>query len=419
MARLFFKTAIVLGLLASCKTQKTQKPSKGEASTGVVSGVFDNDNNMLLAVPTDIGGLTPPQGAKTEGSLQDEVNQNAVNSLGLSGADPVSSRNIEEILYQCYTQDSEFVAEGWYFYARIMSNGEKVKDFQSQKVDRCNQMQLTLKTLDINRTYTVKAAFYWQSEDKKTTIVWYEGETRPFKPRDENRALVLRKLRMDQKLNVDVEKSAKDKCIDREYLWNGQTCLDKYVGISFVHADYTDYGDPEAEKSRKCLTLGSSGSAFIGECRFSITQRVKPKLTNVQRIPKTFKPMDGELGWFTLRFDTGNDTRGEYCLAARRVSTGHTVAIQEPCGDPKLPPAEKFLWNLIPLNTADQGGRDAFKIVSQADGQVTCLSAPPEEGTIARGAAIRDGAPIRLTPCNIQDENIKNSQPIQFWTAGD
>ena len=401
-----------------CKTQKNLKKDDSSTSTSSsVSGTFDQNNQVVIPAPQEIKGLSLNN---LVGDPNVQSTASSVNALGLTGAPPVSSRGIEEIIYKCFSHDSDFVAEGWFFYAKILSNGESIKDIDSQKVDRCDQMQLTLSNLDVNRTYQIYAEFYWKSADGKTTIVYYDGQTSNFKPSDQNRTLTLRKRITSQKVNVELEKSEKDKCIARDYLWNGYACLDSFFGVSFVNADYTDLADPTAPRSRKCLTVGAQGSAFIQECRYNISQNVRPQLMNVERIPVEFKPMDGELGWFSLYFDTGTDGRPPFCLTARKTTGNQYVVLQEACQDPKLPPRASQLWNLIPLGTGDMGsGRDSFKLVSQAFGQTLCLSSPPEARSIAKGPAIRDGAPIRLTPCTGVNENILISQPIQFHKAGD
>lgn len=406
-------TAIAL-TMAGCKANRSRNINKPLAF-----GVFDENGNVLINVPQDLSGFKPANFKSNSTVDPQTLNRSVVQGLGLT-APPVSTEGIEEIIYRCFSHDSNFVAEGWYFYAQLLSNGKVIKDFQSQKVDKCNQMQLTLQTLDRNRTYVVKAMFFWQSEDQKTTIVWYEGETQPFKPRDQNRTLVLQKLKLDQKLNVDVEKSEKDKCIDREYLWNGLRCLDGFFGISFVHADNTDYADSEAPRDRKCMTIGAGGFAVMYECNYSVSQRLKPRLINVQKVPQTFKTLDGELGWFLLLFDSGNNAQTEYCLAAKRAQSGDPIVVREPCSDPAsgFPPAH-HLWNLIPLAPGDQAARDSFKIVTQFDNSVRCLSVPAEVGSVSPGPSIRSGAPIKLTDCNSSDENILSSQPIQFWGAAD
>ena len=396
-------------LMLGCKANKSRN-----LNAPLPTGTF-NDGTVLIPVPKDLAGFVPPEGANLKSSLSSS-GFDAIKGLGLA-APPVSSEGIEEIIYRCYDDEDDFIAEGWYFYAQLLSNGKVLKDFETQSVNKCGQMQLTLKTLARNRTYVVKAAFYWQSPNKKTTIVWYEGETKPFKPDDRDMSLVLAKLRTDQKVNVDVDKSEKDKCILENYLWTGLRCLNGYFGVSFVHADYTDYADAEAPKRRKCLDLrGSTG--VLSECNFSIHQRLRPRLVSIQDVPESFKTLDGELGWFQLYFDSGpNGT--PYCLAATLAPSGSPMIMRELCADPKSFPPAHQLWNLIPLSAGDGAARNAFKLVSQFDNSVRCISVPAEQGSVTPGPSIRSGAAVRLTPCNTSDNFVRESQPIQFWGADD
>lgn len=413
MIKIRWFLALLMSLYAinACKSTRSSKV----AEINGISGVFDENGSVRIPVPEDLKGFKPPVGSKTKSSI--EMGQiSAVKGLGLT-AGPVTSEGIEEITYQCFDYASDFIMEGWFFYAELLSNGKVIKDFNAQSVNGCKQMQLTLKTLDRNKTYVVKAAFYWQSEDKKTTIVWYEGETKPFNPRDQDRTLVLAKLRIDQEVNVEVEKSEKDKCKQQDYLWSGLRCLNGFFGVSFLHADYSDYADAEAPKKRKCLDLSSS-SAVMTECNYSVQQRLRPRLVSVQQIPKNVKALNGELGWFQLLFDSGPNG-APYCLSATIGTGGGATVIREACADANTFPPARQLWNLVPMGVGDKTAHDTFKLVSQFDNTVKCISVPPEPGAVSTGPSIRSGAPVKLTDCEIKDANVVKSQGIQFWGAED
>ena len=398
-SRIAYALFIVLGV--SCRTT-SERDGLGPDPLAKVS-TFNARDEITISVPSELQGLVP----RTRSSQAKVKPPPGLQGLGL--VRPVTSSGVESILVKCFRNDSEFIADNWFFYAELEADGEIQKSFSKEKVDKCNEMQIALKTLDRTKTYIVRASFYWESEDGRQTIVWYEGETKPFKPRDQNRALVLQKLRQDQTLNVDLEKTPKERCMLAEYLWNGQRCLDGFNAISFEHTDRTDYSSSGNPRQRKCLQIQASGQAVQSECRYSSDQMVRTKLHGTQELP------DREFGWFVIEFD-GKVPR---CLTASRdTGGGDPLLRREACrfktsGGTQIPVREQ-LFTLVETLAGDGGGRDTFRIANLADRTSRCISVPPIRGDISGVAPLHDGAPVRLTPCNTRDQNVQRSQFVNF-----
>lgn len=395
-------------LFPSCKTaEKKSRINSGEGQ--ITGGVFNDQGVVNIKVPTDINGFTPPSGLST-----DSVSSPQVEGLTLTGNKPISSKGIEEIEVKCFTKDSLFVADNWYFYAELRSGGRAIKDYASKEVDKCNEMQLDLKTLDKTQTYEVEASFFWQSKDRKVTIVWYEGKTKPFKPSDVNISLVLEKLRVNQTVDVDVEKSEKDQCIYQKYLWNGKRCLDGYNSLVFAHADLTDYAqaaDIAGSRNRKCMQIGDGGLAVQYDCNYKAHQRIMTRLHGQQKLIKDLPPK--EYGWFTMQFDAG-----KMCLQVQIDPAGKDpYLVQAPC-DEEVPRSDQ-LFTLVETLVGDAGARNSFRIMNQADGTPRCVSIPPEKGDKTGVAPLRNNAPVRLTPCSTKDPNARTSQFIRFVDVTD
>lgn len=391
----------LLTILGACKTG--QKKNDGQGSD-LYGGVFDNDGRVNIKVPQDLKGFVPPNGARTDSNSSPEI----LSGLSLSAA-PQSTDGIEEIISKCFRNDSQFIAEGWYFYAELRSSGKVIKDYNSREVNRCNEMQLELKTLERNSNYEVVASFYWQSKDKKTTIVWYEGKTKVFKPSDRNINLVLQKLRVDQIVDVDIELGEKDRCIKKKYLWNGKRCLDGFNSISFTHADLSDYSHEAkvaGSRQRKCLQIGDQGFAVQYDCHYKNTQLVKTKLHGSQDLNKDLPPT--EYGWFTMQFESG-----EMCLQVQADPAGQEpYLVPMPC-DTEIPRSDQ-LFTLVETTVGDAGARNSFRIMNQNDGTARCVSIPPEKGDLTGVQPLRNGAPVRLTPCATNNPNVRKSQFVRF-----
>lgn len=393
----------------ACKTsdKKTSLTQLGET----YGGVFDNNGRVKIKVPIELSGFTPSSGLRTHAEATPTLDGlNLANAAGK----PVSTQGIEEVITKCFTHDSEFIAENWYFYVELRASGKVVRDYNSREVSKCNEMQLELKTLEKNTTYEVIAQFFWQSQDQKMTIVWYEGKTQPFKPSDRNISLVLEKLRTDQVVDVEVEKTEKERCVLRNYLWNGQRCLDGFNALSFGHADLSDYAtaaDSAGARTRKCLQIGDQGYAVQFSCDYKQAQRLKALLHGVQKLPKDLPPK--EYGWFSLQFDGGTS-----CLQAQVDPQGSSPYLVAQDCDSALP-HEDQLFTLIATQTGDAGGRNSFRIMNQFDGKARCLSVPPEKGDKTGVAPLRDGAPVRLTDCQTSEPNTKLSQFIRFVDVTD
>ncbi|MCB9229585.1 MAG: hypothetical protein H6618_08235 [Deltaproteobacteria bacterium] len=395
-------------LPSACKTNSNRSNYQSETE-GVSSGVFDSTGKMRLAVPADLKDFTPPANISTKS----QSNVAKVQGLSLTEGKPTSSAGIEEIITKCFTHDSQFIAEGWYFYAELISAGQTIKSYSSQEVNRCNEMQLELQLLEKNTRYKVVASFFWQSSDRKKTIVWYEGSTKEFTPSDRNIPLVMEKLLYTQKVDVDVEKSEKELCNYRKYLWNGQRCLDGYNAISFGQSDLTDYAKPAEEagsRVRKCLQMGDGGFAVQWDCHYKSPQMVRTKLHGAQKLNNELPPE--EYGWFTIQFNAG-----KLCLQVQPVNNGDPYLIQQEC-DEEVPRSDQ-LFTLVETTENDSGGRNSFRIMNQADGTARCLSIPPEEGDLTGVAPLRNGAPVRLTPCRTTNPNIRSSQFTRFVSQDD
>ena len=401
---------LLLLMLTGCKTSKRENQSSSPPRTpGISSGVFDNTGKMRLPVPLELKDFSPPANIRT----QARSNVQRVSGLSLTTGEegrPTSNTGIEEIIAKCFTHDSQFIADGWYFYAELISGGQTIKSYNSREVSRCNEMQLELQLLEKNTRYKVVASFFWQSKDRKTTIVWYEGSTKEFTPSDRNISLVMEKLRFTQKVDVDVQKTEKELCNYRKYLWNGQRCLDGYNAVSFGQADLTDYAqapDAAGSRKRKCLQMGDGGFAVQWDCHYKSPQLIRTKLHGAQKRNQDLHPK--EYGWFTMQFSAGH-----LCLQVQQVNNGAPYLIQQEC-DLEVPRADQ-LFTLIETTENDSGGRNSFRIMNQFNGTALCLSIPPEEGDQTGVAPLRNGAPVRLSPCDTKGANIRSSQFIRFIT---
>ena len=405
--------ALLLLMVNGCKTsKKLDQPASDSNQPGVSSGVFDSTGKIKLPVPSDLQDFTPPVGATTKPQSQAITNGDAFHLAEEEGR-PTSSKGIEEIIAKCFTHDSQFIAEGWYFYAELVTAGQTVKSYNSKEVNRCNEMQLELQLLEKNTRYKVIASFFWQSKDRKTTIVWYEGSTKEFTPSDRNIPLVLQKLRVTQNVDVDVEKGEKERCNYQKYLWNGQRCLDGYNAVSFTQSDLTDYAQSSevtTSRNRKCLQMGDGGFAVQWDCNYKSPQLIRTKLHGAQKLNKDLPPK--EYGWFSMQFNSG-----KLCLQVQPVNNGEPYLIQQEC-DEAVPRSDQ-LFTLIETQENDSGGRNSFRIMNQFDGTPRCLSIPPEDGDLTGVAPLRNGAPVRLTPCSTTNPNTRMSQFTRFVTRDD
>ena len=408
---------MLLFSLSSCKLLSGKKKEEDHGNT--YGGTF-KEGKVKVGVPRDLKNFVPSPNSTTR-----PKSTPSLKGLNLQSGQPVSAQGIEEIVSHCFTEDSNFIAENWYFHAALKESGVVIKEYNAS-VNRCNEMQLELKKLNKNKEYQILSSFYWDSEAGQAEV-YYEGETKPFRPGDESITLVLEKLLVEQKVNVEVQKSEKDKCIDKKYLWNGKRCLDGYNSISFTHADFSDYAESSevsGSRKRKCLQKGDeNGYAVQYECNYKEAQRFLTKLHGIQEVLNN--PPPNEYGWFFIQFDGGNSGE-KFCLQAYKGDP-YPYLLQRPCiTKPTATNQRAFLaqlFNLIETKPGDVGPRESFRIMNQfpvgSNIQTLCFSIPPEKYDATGVQPLRDGAPLRLTDCNTDDPNIRKSQFIQFTNNTD
>ncbi|MDD9950461.1 MAG: hypothetical protein OXT67_02745 [Zetaproteobacteria bacterium] len=414
-------TAILLSifccLTTRCKTANKEAASAGSGSQQSVGGNLtgdDNSKSVRVPVPQELSNLKP------ETPTQAAVAPPKKSTQSFALDRPQTSKGVEAIITKCFNRDSKFIAENWFFYAVLYLDGAPVQESFWADVNGCNEMQLDLKILDKTKTYEVVASFFWEDPEGDKTIVWYEGSTGAFQPSDQSIPLVLEKLRIDQKVNVDVQKSPKDICINKLFLWNGQRCLDTEHSLVFAHADLSDYaqqaGESEDARRRKCLDLAQGGIGVQNDCNYRATQNYGLKLHSAVDVVAQNFPQENatyRYSWFMIQLQDKKN-----CLqVANFPSGGAPYLVARPC-DKQIPKKDQ-LFTLIETAEEDKGARESFRILSLADGTRRCLSVPPESGDPTGAAPLRNGANVRLTKCDTDSKYARRSQFIKFVVQSD
>ena len=139
------------------------------------------------------------------------------------------------------------------------------------------EVQLSLIGLNKKNRYHVDARIYHmqnttggtppknftEADDTTDLIVWYQGGTeQSFSPEESNKEVTLRKLILDQKVDVFVEKTGQERCNDQGSIWNGRTCLEDNQRLVFAYSEKKSFGN---EPIRKCFDF-SKGTPSIREC---------------------------------------------------------------------------------------------------------------------------------------------------------
>lgn len=411
--------AAAIAFASGCRTSNKSQLANNSAQKSVGGNLTGDDTqkSVRVPVPPELFNLTPA------GSTTPVVSSPKKQAAGFALDKPVTSKGVEAIITKCFNRDSKFIAQDWFFYAALYLDGSPVQESNWADVNGCNEMQLDLKILDKTKTYEVVASFFWEDPNGEKTIVWYEGSTGAFTPSDQSIPLVLEKLRVDQKVNVDVQKSPKDLCINKLYLWNGQRCLDTPHSIVFGQSDLSDYAQKAGASSdarrRMCLDFNLSGGAQAVQknCTYGPTQKFYLKLHSaVDLVEKSFPRL--QYSWFMIEIGSKRSNT-PYCLQVVTLPSGNSpVLAARPC-DRNVPKKDQ-LFTLVETEEGDSGGRDSFRVVSLADqGIQRCISIPPEDGDPTGAAPLRSGAQVKLTRCDTDSEYTRRSQFLKFVLEND
>ena len=109
-----------------------------------------------MGVPLELNGAGAPGGGNTRS--MESSSSDAMGGFQLAD-DMMTSSGVEEILVSCFRGDSKFIASDWFFTAKLYSQGEELKTYGRQQVDKCNEMQIDLKTLDSRKLYEIEGYF--------------------------------------------------------------------------------------------------------------------------------------------------------------------------------------------------------------------------------------------------------------------
>ncbi|MFK7872549.1 MAG: RICIN domain-containing protein [Oligoflexales bacterium] len=244
---------------AGCITRKDKANNEAAGPSTIAANYNSSAGEIIIPVPKDL-----PDG-KTFSAFPSNSNRKPNILNGLNLADETwgrnTSGNVESMDIKCFAPASFGKKEDWYFFAQVLS-GDSVRTEQDFQLDNCGDIQINARDLDISQTYVVRAQFYYSTDDK--TIVYYEGTSKPFKPQDRSLDLILEKKRIDQDVEVDVQKTESEICMENGHKWTGRACVggDAYATLRFAHSDL-------------CLTESSDGRLFQATCDGTTRQQLK------------------------------------------------------------------------------------------------------------------------------------------------
>ncbi len=426
--------------LLSCKTSE----KKRDAAPDVISGVFKG-GKALLAIPNDVKkGLSLADSSVTTKPTKLPQDTGSVLGLTDSGKPTTTSGVVESIKLECYNRNSSVIAKDWYLYVELRANGSVIKSSTTANVEGCDSMQLELKDLARTSKYVVYASLFYRKGN--VTIVYYEGETKEFSPSDTSVELKLGKLRMDQVINVQLEKTEKEICEDQnKFLWNGKRCIDQPHALVFPHSDFSDYSKSASAKGARdysCVQVDAKQQGVQYKCSYAASQLFKAKLHGVQDVVETTDedgtPVENRVSvsWFTLIQDpraTG-DSGKDMCLTV----VGDDLHLEaQACFGDKEDPKENQLFKIKKMAPENDGLADSFLIMAEVlDTSVKaralrCMSIPATEGDLSNVAPINNNAKIRMSPClndaadgtnkltDSQVLNLKKTQYMRFMQKGD
>ncbi len=421
--------ASVLAFLG-CKTSEKKEVQNPNSS---VSGLFKG-GAAIIPTPSEIkAGYIPPKNVTSKPSRMPVTDGGGI--YGLTERAQTTS-GIEGIQLQCYNRSNQAIGKDWFLYAELYSDGKLIKDYTAKEMAGCDSMQVTLKNIDRKKKYKVFAQIYYRSPDLKQTIVFYQGETVEFEPSDVDVELKLAKLQMDQKVNIQIERTPKEVCEQiQKYFWNGKRCTNEGHNLVFPHSDFSDYYKSAKEdlgaRVQSCLQVEEGNNSALFKCKWKSANQ-----TFIVKLHGTKVAASGSVqskkSWYTIQTlqpKSSAQASTPKCLTVSHTSAAATypgVTLKE-CfaeGDASTNIDANQLFRLEPVvSGTDAGLANSFLVINEEvnTDTPTCLSVPPNKTDRSGAAPINDNASVFMAPCasSSADEDTRQTQFIRFMQMND
>lgn len=430
---------ILAGLLISnCKTTKSkdspaQPTTEAENESATVAGVFDENMTTVIPIPNDLPN-PPTEGSSTVQGPQ-KVGDSAPKGLGLSdgsssvntkaGAPANNSKVAQEtVIAQCYGTEFNAITkggEGWHFWAGLYANGVLINS-SDMYIQRCGEVQISLAQLDGSKKYQVKGKIYYASPANSSTnfsnatltVVYYDGETTEFKAKVEQQApikLILKKVLLDQKVDVFVQQTPQDVCKKEGFFWSNG-CLKKGMALVFHYTDRTDYAQTNTTNAM-CLDW-SGASPIMNKCTRRGAQIVYAVYKGSEQVDSSDNPTSQPFYALVVSQslkDTNID--GPYkCITAKE---GHELAIETCTVEARKNNSQ--LFSIQKSMAGDLGGRDTYKIISTyklGRNQRDCITVPYDESASQKILAVTAGSKVALASCSDVSKDLLSTQFLNF-----
>ncbi|MBI2603038.1 MAG: hypothetical protein HYW48_08275 [Deltaproteobacteria bacterium] len=388
------------------------------APTDVARGSFDDNNRMVLPIPT---GLETPT---TSSSQQPLTPSQRMTAFGLAaGTSKLQGRPREDslsasITVDCYSFGPQFANDNWFAYVELRKAGEIVQT-DNVSIEACGDIQIALFRLNREFSYDVEVLIYYEFElPNKPEVVFYKGKTdKPFTPGDRNVTLTLNKLVQDQRVNVAYERGPKEICLEEGYFWNGFECIDTPKTVVFNYTSRAQYGDAATSSLQKCLEISDQGrlkTCNFGEPNQTMTLRFYQKGIR----EGVDDPLLRDIEWYYILIGQ-EGASGNVCLTSGLTGEDHVLKKSACKVDKTGKVDESQLFSVYRTTQADKVGLDTFRIVSRYKSKdELCVSVPPE-GTLKGTLPMQDDALVRLLSCNESPENVRQSQFVMFQALSD